>query len=81
MGNYPTLFKKGPYVFDIFKRIYTTLPQRRDMIILATLRAAALISVKFSFYFILKAYFFYFTHLFLQNTHISLSILPSILFK
>ena len=37
MGNYPTLFKKGPYVFDIFKMVHTTLPERHDMIILATL--------------------------------------------
>ena len=28
-----------------------------------------------------KTYFFYFTHSFLQNVHISLSILLSILFK
>ena len=30
---------------------------------------------KFSFFFAQKSYFFYFTHSFLQNTHISLSIL------
>ena len=45
------------------------------------LRATASVSVKLSFYFTLKAYFFYFIHQFLQNTHINLSILPSILFK
>ena len=36
---------------------------------------------KISIYFAKKTYFFYFTHPFLQNTHISLSILLSILFK
>ena len=45
------------------------------------IRETTSISVKFSFYFTLKAYFFYFTHPFLQNTHISLFILPSILFN
>ena len=39
-------------------------------------------SYKFFVYFAKKeTYFFYFTHIFLQNTHINLSILPSILFK
>ena len=45
------------------------------------IRATASVSIKLSFYFTLKAYFFYFTHPFLQNTYINLSILPSILFK
>ena len=45
------------------------------------LRASTSVRVLYTPTFTLKTYFFYFTHLFLQNTHISLFILSSVLFK
>ena len=47
----------------------------------STLRATALINAKFLSILQKKIYFFNFTHPYLQNTHISLFILSSILFK
>ena len=45
------------------------------------LRASTSVHVLYTPTFTLKTYFFYFTHPFLQNTHISLFILSSVLFK
>jgi len=45
------------------------------------LRAIALVRVKYYVYISIKTYFFYFTQLLSQNTHISLSILEEISIK
>ena len=44
-------------------------------------RATTSVCVKFLFYFSIKAYFFYFTRLLIQNTHIRPSIIHPFLFK
>ena len=50
--------------------IYTE-PRKRG----SGFRASTLVCVKFFPFYTSKTYFFYFIHLFLQNTHISLSII------
>ena len=42
-------------------------------------KAIALVSAKFSIFFSIETYFFYFTYPLIQNSHVSLFVLPSIL--
>ena len=76
----PSNVRRNNRTIECDKRIVTCdvgIAQREDEII----RAFTSARLKDSVYFTSKTYFFYFTLSFLQNTHISSSILSPLLFK
>ena len=76
-----SLAPKSLYYFCCYSHVLNLLKVLFCSILGDIIRATASICVKFLFYFSVKTYFFYFTRLLLQNTHIKPSIIHPFLFK